>query len=197
MGFLNFRHCRTIGCLLWIMSAFLAGCSARQSSSQEVQKASTQTSAGPLVDDFSGVIRQLADDAREEDAIRALKVLSDAGIRVFPSLIAHFDDEQLIHPRLNAFEVLGDLTVGWLCFVILQDQIEGNWPKGFRQFYILTPDNAKQWLDKHKGLSLRELQVISREESLRRAELALAASPGDFMSSAVKFLRQQVEGLKK
>lgn len=149
------------------------------------------------MDDFTGVIRQLAEDAREEDAIRALKVLSDAGIRVFPSLIAHFDDEQLIHPRLNAFEVLGDLTVGWLCFVILQDQIEGNWPKGFRQFYILTPDNAKQWLDKHKGLSLRELQVISRKESLRRAELALATSPGDFMSSAVKFLRQEVESLKE
>jgi hypothetical protein len=159
--------------------------------------ASTQSIAEPLVEDFSGVIRQLAEDAREEDAMRALKVLSKVGIRGFPSLIAHFDDEQLIHPRLNSFEVFGTPTVGWLCFVILQDQIEGNWPKGFRQFYILTPDNAKQWLDKHKGLSLRELRVISRKESLRRAELELATSPGDFMSLAVKFLRREVESLKE
>ncbi|MCE9612140.1 MAG: hypothetical protein K8R23_18235 [Chthoniobacter sp.] len=155
------------------------------------------TSALHAGDDFSGYVRQLADDMPERDAVRAERALFDAGIRAFPTLLAHFGDRQLIQVRLNGRAVIGTPTVGDLCFDILQTQIEDNWPKGFRQFYILTPDNAKQWLDDHKGLSLRQLQLVSREESLRRAEASLAAAPSDLTMKAVAFLRKEVAKLKQ
>jgi hypothetical protein len=148
-------------------------------------------------DEFSGYVRQLAADMPERDAVRAERALFDAGIRAFPTLLAHFGDRQLIRARLNGRDVSGTPTVGDLCFDILQVQIEDNWPKGFRQFYILTPDNAKQWLDDHNGLSLRQLQLVSREESLRRAEARLAAESADLTTKAVAFLREEVAKLKQ
>lgn len=148
-------------------------------------------------EDFSGYVRQLAADMPERDAVRAERALFEAGIRAFPTLLAHFGDRHLIHPRLNGRDVTGTPTVGDLCFDILQTQIEDNWPKGFRQFYVLTPDNTKQWLDDHTGLSLRQLQLVSREESLRRAEARLVSDPTDLTAKAVAFLREAVATLRQ
>lgn len=148
-------------------------------------------------DDFSGYVRQLAAGMPERDAVRAIRALTDAGLRAFPTLLAHLNDREPIQPSLNNRDVSGAPTVGQLCFDILQTQIEDNWPKGFRQFYILTPGNAKQWLDDHKTLSLRQLQLTSREESLRRAEADLAAHPSDLTTKAVTFLREEVAKLKQ
>jgi len=155
------------------------------------------TLAVRAADDFSGYVQQLAAGASERDAVNAMRALTDAGMRAFPTLLAHLNDREFIHPRLHDREVIGLPTVGGLCFDILQTQIEDNWPKGFRHFYILTPANAKFWLDQHKSLSLRQLQLISREESLRRAEAELAARPTDLTKKAVAFLRADVAKLKQ
>jgi hypothetical protein len=148
-------------------------------------------------DDFSGYVRQLAAGMPERDAVRALRALTDAGVRAFPTLLAHLSDREPIQASLNNRDVSGTPTVGELCFDLLQTQIEGNWPKGFREFYILTPDNAEQWLDEHKTQSLRQLQLTSREESLRRAEAESAAHPADLTTKAVAFLREEVAKLKQ
>ena len=146
-------------------------------------------------DNFDGYVQQLAATMPERDAVRALHALDDAGVRAFPTLIAHIADSAPAYfPRQDA---TGIPTVGEACFSILQGHIEGNWPKGFRQFYILSPANAKQWLATHKALSLRQLQLISREESLRRAETELAAQPADLTTKAVAFLREEVTKLKQ
>lgn len=148
-------------------------------------------------DDLSGYVRQFAAGMPERDAVRALRTLTDAGLRAFPTLLAHLNDREPIQASLNNRDVSGTPTVGELCFDILQTQIEGNWPKGFREFYVLTPDNAKQWLGDRKGYSLRQLQLSSREESLRRAEAELAADPSDLTTKAVAFLREEVAKLKR
>jgi hypothetical protein len=148
-------------------------------------------------DDFSGYVRQLAAIMPERDAMRAERALGEAGLRAFPTLLAHLGDREPIQASLNHRDVSGTPTVGELCFDIIQVQIEGNWPKGYRQFYTLTPGNAKEWLDAHKSHSLQQLQLTSREESLRRAEAELAADPSDLTTKAVAFLRAEVAKLKQ
>jgi hypothetical protein len=148
-------------------------------------------------DEFSGYIQQLAAGTPDEDAARAMRALDEAGVRAFPALLAHLENRSLINASLNMRDVIGTPTVGELCFDILQTRIEDNWPKGFREFYILTPANAKQWLDEHKALSLPQLQLASREESLRRAEAELAARPSDLTTKAVAFLRGEIAKLKR
>jgi hypothetical protein len=157
----------------------------------------TSTLSVRAADEFAGYVQQLAAGTPEGDAVRARRALSDAGERAFPTLLAHLKDRSPIQASLNMRAVSRTPTVGEFCFDILQTQIEGNWPKGFRQFYILSPANAKQWLDAHKTLSLRQLQLTSREVSLRRAEAELAARPTDLTAKAVAFLREEVAKLKQ
>ena len=154
-------------------------------------------------DEFEDYIKQLAAGTPEQDAVSAMHTLNVAGMEAIPSLVAHLDDGTPAQSRLSVGDgtFIGSLPdgaitstppVGYFCFVILQTKIEDNWPKGFREFYILTPANVKQWLEDHNKLSLRQLQLVSREESMRRAEAELAARPSDLTTLAVAFLRKEV-----
>ena len=150
-------------------------------------------------DVFENYIHQLAARTPEQDAIRAMHALEDAGVKAFPALLAHLDDGTPALASLYSRDesVTGTLPIGSFCFDILQTKIEDNWPKGFREFYILTPANVKQWIEAHKALSLQQLQLASREESLRRAEAELAARSTDLTTKAVEFLREEVAKLKQ
>src|SRR6478672_11259254 len=87
-------------------------------------------------DDFAGYVVQLAATNPEREAVRAERALIEAGRKAFPTILAHLDDSAPLQPRLANRAVRGTPTVGGRCFDLLQVQIEGNWPKGFRQFYI-------------------------------------------------------------
>jgi hypothetical protein len=165
-------------------------------------------SATRAADEFEGYIKLLASGAPDQDAVRAMHALKVAGMEAIPALVAHLDDGTLAQSRLSVGDgtFIGSLPdgtttstppVGFFCFNILQSKIEDNWPKGFREFYILTPANVKQWLDEHKKLSLRQLQLATREESLRRAEAEEATRPSDLRKMAVAFLRKEVAKLKQ
>jgi len=87
-----------------------------------------------------------------------------AGVDAFPALVARLDDHATIPTDIFARDIMvinadGSASayrasVADACFEILQGQIEGNWPKGFRQYYVLTPSNVADWLGRHKGESL-------------------------------------------
>ena len=152
-------------------------------------------------------VRNLAQGTPKEAVEASLRALRAAGTAAFPILTANFTNEAPAVAEFfarDAFTRLPDGSItpyapslGAVCFDLLQGQIEGNWPKGFRQYYVLSPSNAKSWLDAHKGLTLAQLRRISREESLRRAETDLAKRPAsDLLKKAVAFLRQDLEDMK-
>jgi hypothetical protein len=83
------------------------------------------------------------------------------------------------------------MGVGEACFHILQYEVEGNWPKGYRRYYVLSEDNAAQWLAAHPGQTIEQLHTATRAESLGQAEAALAKKPEDeFLQGTVEFLRR-------
>jgi hypothetical protein len=158
-------------------------------------------------DDYERHVKNLAAGTPEKDIEASLRALRAAGAAAFPTLIAHFTDKTLAEPKFfqrEMVEIVNDRIVGFYapkvgdaCFDILQGQIEGNWPKLYRVHYVLSPTNAKQWLDAHKGLTIPQLQRASREESLRNAEAALAKDPSaKYLQDEIAFLKKEIEALK-
>jgi hypothetical protein len=152
-------------------------------------------------------IQNLAKGTPKETIKASLRALGAAGTAAFPALLANLTNqspaEAEFFPR-DAFTRRPDgslgpyaPTLGVVCFDIIQGQIEGNWPKGFRRYYVLSPANVKSWLDAHKDLTLMQLRRVSREESLRHAEADLARSPSkELLKLTVAFLRKEVEDMK-
>lgn len=150
-------------------------------------------------------IQHLAAGTPHEQVRDAIRLLDGGGVSVFPSLIAHFPDTQPAEFAFFAREVVDVAadgsttvhvpTVGEACFSILQGQVEGNWPKGYRSYYVLTPDNAKTWLGAHSGMTLAQFRVAAAEESLRRAEADAKADPQGY-AWITAFLRKHLEKAK-
>ncbi len=156
-----------------------------------------QMAVGPLVTTltlgcgtsltYEECIQRLKAGTPHEQIVQALDTLNAAGTDAFPSLIAHFSDTTHTEDAFFAREIVdiapdGTIrphipTVGEACFGVFQGQIEGNWPKGYRQYYVLTPENAQQWLDAHPRMTLAQLRVAAAEESLRLAEIDAAKDP--------------------
>lgn len=157
--------------------------------------------------DYELHVKHLAAGTPEKDIKAALQAFDTAGLAAFPTLLAHFSNTTPAEPRFfqrdevllvdGQFAGLSTPRIGDACFDILQSQVEGNWPKAYRTYYVLSPSNAKQWLEDHRGLTLPQLQRASRAESLRRAEAALANDPSSASRQQdVAFLRQELEALK-
>ena len=131
-----------------------------------------------------------ASNAQTDAALRAIKSAGAAG---FPALVHHLDD-----PRKSKIQFLGDVstteppTVGQVCFDLLQMQIEPAWPKSYRDFHALTPDNAAQWVKAHEGQTLGQMRSAALAESLSKAESALARDPSNkWLQDTVRFLRHR------
>ena len=159
-------------------------------------------------EDYELHVKHLAAGTPEKDIKAALRAFDTAGTAAFATLIAHFSDTAPAEPRFFQRETVDIVDgrivglhapqIGEVCFDILQSQIEGNWPKAYRVHYVLSRDNAKQWLAEHKELTIPQLQRLSREESLRRAEAALAKDPSaEYLKGDIAFLRKKIEALKK
>jgi hypothetical protein len=150
-------------------------------------------------------------DARIKSSLEALR---SAGVKAFASLIQHFGDGRSAEYRFFAKDMVDitpdgrmkahEPTVGEACFDILQEQVEGNWPKGYRAYYVLTPGTAQLWLDMHAGMTLKQLRIAAAEESLAKAKADLATQPSfgggsvaDFRRGAVEFLQKNLEEVKK
>src|SRR5262245_25790395 len=131
-------------------------------------------------EDYEQHIRHFASNTPPAKVEAALRTLREAGTNSFPALLEHLKDNALAEPRFFT-RAVGKLgpdgtflpatpTIGDACFDLLQDQIEGTWPKGFRDYYVLTPETVGDWLARHSGLSLQQLRVEAAQQSLSRAE---------------------------
>jgi len=163
---------------------------------------------GYAKDDYERNVKNLAAGTPDGEIMASLHALEAAGLAAFPILIAHFSDRDAAEPgrfQRAIIEIAPDgskrphlPTIGEVCFDILQMQIEGSWPKGFREYHVLTPGNTKQWLDARPGFTLAQLRRASLEESLRRAEADLAKNRSDdLLKKTVTFLHEELESIKQ
>jgi hypothetical protein len=117
------------------------------------------------------------------------------------ALVGHLEDSARAADYFRVQDVLWDLghpSVGDVCLGIIQGQIEGHWPKGYRQYHVLTPESTKRWLEAHQGLSLRELRIAAAQESLRRAESEIRPrTADDYQKNVLTFLRDNLQKAKE
>lgn len=130
---------------------------------------------------------------------RALERLRAAGTDAFPALLAHLDDTRPI-----PFDLYGgdwqsttgenEMSLGMICFELLQTQIEGNWPKAYRGAEILTPANIEQWLAAHEGASLAELRAAAARDELASVERQIAANgASEYLEMLRAFFEERVK----
>jgi hypothetical protein len=139
--------------------------------------------------DYARTVRDLSADSSSETNRIAWDTLMAAGAEAFPALLNHLKDTRAAGP---AFQQQREekTTVGDACFDLLQQQIEGRWPKSVRQFQVLSPENRRQWLDAHRGLDLHELRLAASRESIQKVGAALAKDPSnEFLQHAAKYLK--------
>jgi hypothetical protein len=150
-------------------------------------------------EDFNVYIRRLSAETPANVTDDAISALRNAGIEAFPALIDHFNDTTPVAQRLDRKDVYRSkpMPVGEVCFDILHFQIEDNWPKGFRQWYALAPQNAQQWLNAHQGQTLKQLRKAAAGESLAKAKAELMGEPNnEFLKKAVNFLQRNYDRLE-
>jgi len=162
---------------------------------RHIQKPASGTASEQI--EYEQHIQKLAFGTPTEQIEIAISALESAGPAAYPALVGHLKDSTRAADDFQTQDVLWDLghpSIGDVCFDIIQGQVEGRWPKGYRQYYVLTPQNTKRWLDAHKGLSLRELRIAAAQESLRRAESEIRHNTAnDFQKGMIKFLRDNLQ----
>ena len=148
------------------------------------------------------LISQLGSDDKAT-ASAAYDLLESRGVDACPALVLRLDDKTNanydafhnpdVMVKTNRNWAIYKPKVGDVIFFLIQRQIEGSWPKGFQHHYALTHRNAKNWLTKHKGLTLRQLQLLATTDSLSSVARKIAANPHDDVNSkCLAFLTERL-----
>src|SRR4029078_207008 len=108
----------------------------------------------------------------------AIAVLESAETRAFPALLAHLEDNTkasstfqraVMEVAASGNATLHHPTIGEACFDLIQSQVEGNWPKAYRQYYVLSPQNVVSWWQSRRDRLLQELKIETARASLAQA----------------------------
>ena len=149
---------------------------------------------------YERAILDLAEGKDPQTVKTAIQVLSDAETEAFPALIEHLSDKtpasvEYFGPRdtLCAPQTTPcppwQPTIGEACFAIIQSEVEGNWPKAYRGYYILAAGNVGEWWESRKTMSLKDLQLDAATTSLGRAR-----QKGD--AEAIRFLQEHLRDVQ-
>ena len=147
---------------------------------------------------YESAIASLSENSDPAQVARAIAVLESAGTKAFPALLAHLNDTARAsvvfqNKAIVRFDASGNVighhpTIAEVCFDLIQGQVEGNWPKGYREFYVLSPKNVVSWWQPRKTKSLKELQLEAAQKSLTRARQRRDKSA--YSRDAVRFLER-------
>jgi hypothetical protein len=153
---------------------------------------------------YETAIASLSENTDAAQVAGAIKALESAGTKAFPALLAHLNDTARASVVFQAAvmevdangSVLGlhHPTIGEACFALIQNQIEGNWPKGYREYYVLSPKNVVSWWQARKAKPLKELQLETAQASLTQARQRRGKS--GYSREAVRFLEGHLRELK-
>lgn len=121
---------------------------------------------------YESAVALLAVGQRDASVMAAYRTLEAAGIKAFPVLIAHVKDTAKAAPghfEEEATDQFGNIeqpTVGDVCYRLVRHEVEGDWPKGFRDYQVLTKENVTTWWEKHRTKSLHEMRLETVRISL-------------------------------
>lgn len=114
-----------------------------------------------VLEDFDlSVIQELVDnlsiDVDYDQSAMAYDELKRYGPMAFSVLMENLDNAKESHPQFSG-DYMGDsFPIGFICFMILQEQVEYIYSKNQPEF--LSEDNVGVWWAKNKGRPLRDLQ---------------------------------------
>jgi hypothetical protein len=151
---------------------------------------------------YDRAVASLAEGSSDETVRGALETFKAAGTKAFPVLIAHMEDPRKAAVRWfqrTVFDIdpTGEAiyhlpTIGDACFDIIRGQVEeGQWLKGYQQFYVLNPDTVAKWWDTHKTRSLRDLRLECAQMSLDAARKERNSEAVDFMEKHLKQVQEE------
>jgi hypothetical protein len=152
---------------------------------------------------YESAIASLSENSDAVQVAGAIATLESAGTKAFPVLLAHLNDTArasvVFQGALIEVDVKGNVmvhhpTIGEACFALIQNQVEGNWPKGYREYYVLSPKNVVSWWHARKTKPLKELQLETAQASLTRARQRRGTS--GYSREAVRFLEGHLRELK-
>lgn len=157
-------------------------------------------------DRYETAVKAFASSVPTDKTAAAIDLIKSADIDAFDTLLAHLDDETraseehfmraMVVVDENGNEGPYEPSVGDACFDLLQAQIEGGWPKGFREYYVLNRINIRDWLDQRKGKTLRELRIECATLSLASAKRDHQINPTEWTDTCVKFLTQNLTAIQ-
>jgi len=155
---------------------------------------------------YEKAVASLAEGKDDATIESALDTFEKAGIKAFPVLIAHLNDKALAserHFQREAVDIdagghtkLHHPTIGDACFDILQGEVEGNWPKGFRQYNVLERVRLAEWWKKHESKSLHDIRLECVQISLSAARNDLKKQNAPTAAAAVKFLEDRLRQIQ-
>ena len=153
-----------------------------------------------MTPEYERAIQDLAESKDRQTVKTAIQVLSDAKTRAFPALIKYLSDKtpaSVEYFGARAVQCAPQATpcppwqptIGEACFAIIQSEVEGNWPKGYRSHYTLTAENVGEWWESRRTMSLKDLQLDAATSSLERAR-----HEGD--AAAIRFLQEHLKDVQ-
>ena len=152
---------------------------------------------------YESAIASLSENSNAAQVADAIAVLEGAGTKAFPALLAHLNDTArasvVFQRAMMEVDAKGNVmvhqpTIGEACFDLIQNQVEGNWPKGYRQYYVLSPNNVVSWWQARKAKPLKELQLETAQASLTQARQRRGKS--GYWREAVRFLEEHLREVK-
>ena len=153
-----------------------------------------------ITSEYERAIQDLAKGKDRQTVKTAVQVLSDAKTRAFPALINHLSDKTPASVEFFGGRAVQcapqttpcppwQPTIGEACFGIIQSEVEGNWPKAYREHYTLTAENVGKWWESRRTMSLKDLQLHAATTSLERAR-----HKGD--ADAIRFLQEHLKNVQ-
>lgn len=107
--------------------------------------------------EIQNLVDQLSIDINYEKSNRAYGELIQMGVKAFPVLMKNIDNEKESHPEFGGARIGGPFTIGFVCFLIIGDQVE-HFYWGYQPEYLKF-DTIEEWWESHKDRSIRELQI--------------------------------------
>jgi hypothetical protein len=152
---------------------------------------------------YERAVASLAVGHNDAVVMAGYKTLEAAGTKAFPVLIAHVKDTVKAAPghfeeaRVDRLGNIEQPTVGDVCFRLMRYEVEGDWPKGFRDYQVLTKENVTTWWEKHRTKSLREMRLETTRISLARAKQELEQVKSETTEAAVRFLTERLKQIQE
>ena len=140
----------------------------------------------------------------KETIDKNLKVVVSGGVITLQVLVDEIRNKNIAHSSFEGTQNMawnGDhdgmafnkVTLGDVAFDLIQYLVEGKIPIIYRKHFLLTKDNAKEWLSARKGKTIEQLQIEAAKTSLERAAELESRNKTEYTQGMVRFFKKRLE----